>query len=176
MEIDILRSCLAAKQPIVATTVDLGDAITKLATAAALLWPAAVHAEGTVTASADCEALNVDVAGFPDGTTVFVSEGHQPPFGFVVGTGPFWDFTPQPGGGSARIPIGLYDREHEFAWSVGTIEEPLIAGGTVDCTPAPIAEPTPVDLVDAVTPVPTAEPGDLIDVSIWAHIQLAPPW
>ena len=83
--------------------------ITMLATAAVLLKPAAVHAEGTVTASADCEALNVDLAGFPDGTAVFVSEGHQPPFGFVVGTGPFWDLTPQPGGGSGpstSIPVG----------------------------------------------------------------------
>lgn len=145
--------------------------ITMLATAAVLLWPAAVHAEGTVTASADCEALNVDVSGFPDGTAVFVSEGDQPPFGFVVGTGPFWDFTPQPGGGSTRIPIGLYDREHEFAWSVGTIEQPMIAGGTVDCTTTPVAEPSAVDPV-----APATEPSGPPGVSIWANIELAPPW
>jgi hypothetical protein len=148
--------------------------ITMLATAAVLLWPAAAHAEGTVSASADCEVLNVDVAGFPDGTAVFVSEGQQPPFGFVVGTGPFWDFTPQPGGGSTRIPISLYDREHEFAWSVGTIEEPMIAGGTVDCTPA--STTTPVDPVVPATPAPAAEPGGPTGVAIWASVELAPPW
>ena len=146
--------------------------ITMLATAAGLLWPAAVHADGTVTASADCEALNVDVAGFPDGTAVFVSEGHQPPFGFVVGTGPFWDFTPHPGGGSARIPISLYDREHEFAWSVGTIEQPVIVGGTVDCTPPPTTPPTQVDPGTPATPVPDGPSA----MSVWTNVELAPPW
>lgn len=146
-------------------------AIITAATAAFITFaPIAAHADAIVTASADCETLSVDVAGLPDGTAVFVTEGQQPPFGFVVGTGPFWGFTQQPGGATASIKIGAYEREHLFTWSVGTADQPEIAAGTVDCAPAV----EPVTTEPAIVPVvaPAAAPA----VSVWSNVELAPPW
>lgn len=157
-------------------------AIITAATAALIAFaPSAVHADPIITASADCEYLDVDVAGLPDGTAVFVSEGQQPPFGFTVGTGPYWGFTPQPGGASAHIPIGAYERVHLFTWAVGTEEQPLIASGQVDCRPAvePVtAEPPVVPVVEPVVVAsepPTPAPAE-VQMEAWADVALSPPW
>lgn len=155
-------------------------AIITAATAALIaVAPSAVHADPIITASADCEYLDVDVAGLPDGTAVFVSEGQQPPFGFTVGTGPYWGFTPQPGGASAHIPIGAYERVHLFTWAVGTEEQPLMASGQVDCRPAVEPVTTEPAVVPVVEPVVVAsEPPAPAEVrmEVWADVALSPPW
>lgn len=127
-----------------------------------------VRAEGTVNASVDCATFHFDVAGYPDGTNVFVEIGSEPPRGFAVG-GYAGGFSPVPGGATGTLDIPLYWTTQKFGATIDmTIEGNNVRAfdQEVDCSPHADAEP-----------VAEAEVGTAAaDTAIWTTVELAPPW
>lgn len=127
-----------------------------IAVAITIAIPTGARADGppSVNASIDCATFNIHVEGLVDGDRLVVEMGSNPPLGFVMGSGVYWQFAVSPEGTADAVLASsvnpwfdadvLVVRAGKFT---NYFHEKVDCSGTapeVDPNPVVVAEPEPV--------------------------------
>jgi len=135
-------------------------AIIPLAIAGLVAFAPTAHADGaSVSADANCDTFTVHASGLQAGDRLVVEQGSQAPYGFVMGSGVYWQFVVDETAGTAGAVLPA-TAEPWFTADVLVIHGGAMTGlfhQMVDCNnTAPEVDPT---VVAPVIPQPVvAEP------------------
>ena len=141
------------------------NAIIPLAIAGLVAFAPTAHADGaSVSADANCTTFTVHASGLQAGDRLVVEQGSQAPYGFVMGSGVYWQFAVDEAAGTANVALPA-TAEPWFTADVLVIHDGSMTGlfhQMVDCNAtAPEVDPTTVTVVEpvvTVAPEPVAAP------------------
>ena len=135
--------------------------IVPLTIAAAFAIPGHAAADDplpSVTANATCDKFTIHVTGLANGERLVVEQGSMPPYGFVMGSGVYWQFSVNSDGTADAVLRATTDPL--FSADVLVVRGSMMVSlfhQTVDCTGA--APTTEMTQVEPVQPVPTEVDG-----------------
>lgn len=142
----------------------------------------------TVTASVNCDVFRAEITGLSPGDRVQLQMGSAPPYGFVFGSGMYWQFNVDEAAGSATVALpvqrpgypGIFMGGPVFTAAAGYVNASTPNGGTwpfyqdVDCT-APVVEPIVVEVMQVVEPA-VRDRRPFVESEMFPGLELAPPW
>ena len=138
------------------------NAIIPLVIAGLLAFAPTVHADGaSVSADVNCATFTIHATGLQAGDRLVVEQGSQAPYGFVMGSGVYWQFAVDETAGTANAVLPA-TAEPWFTADVLVIHDGSMTGlfhQMVDCSgTAPAADPTVQDAPVAVAAPVAAAP------------------